>query len=114
VNQTLQVSNGNTGPDDGWRRQEDVGLRRQFEVVDRLLRDEDAIQRQDDAVVVLDVRGNVVIVRFGWMVVVFEVRVRHDLVATRTIRAVHVLHRGQRQAGQGGNEAQRDGAKEQH
>ena len=59
-------------------------------------------------------RREMVIVRFGPMVVVFEVRMRHDLVAAGSVRAMHVLHRRQRQAGQGGDEAERDGAGEKH
>ena len=90
-----------------------AGLDGQVEVVDGL-RDEDAVERQDDAVFVLDVRREMVVVRFRAVVVIFEVRVRDDLVAARTVRAVHVLHRGQRQAGHGGDEAQREGAKQEH
>jgi hypothetical protein len=112
VDRTLQVSSGNAGTDDGGGRQVAVGLHGQFEVVDGL-RDEDAVERQNDAVVILDMRSEMV-VRFGSMVVVFEVRMRHDLVATGAVRAVHVLHRRQRQAGQGGDETQRDGAKQHH
>ena len=39
--------------------------------------------------------------------VIFEVRVRDDLVAVRPIRAVHVLDRGQRKGRQTRDEAQR-------
>ena len=117
MNQTLEVSSRNAGTDNGWKRGKARGLDDgRFEVVVLVdgLRDEDAVERYDDAAVVLDVRGEMVVVRFGRMVVILEVRVRHDRVATGTVRAVHVLHRGQRQAGQGGDEAQRDGAHYQH
>jgi len=78
------------------------------------LRDEDAVERQNDAVVVLDVRREMIVVSFGPMVVVFEVCMRHDLVAARAVRAVYVLHRRQRQTGQGGDEAERDRAEPEH
>ena len=113
MDRTLQVSSGNAGTDDGGRRQVAVGLHGQFEVVDGL-RDEDSIERQNDAVIVLDMRREMVVIRFRRMVVVFEVGVRHDLVATGAVRAVHVLHRRQRQTGQGGDEAERDRAEQEH
>ena len=90
-----------------------VGLRHDVHrVVDRL-RNEDAVQRQDDAVVVFDMRRQV-IVRVSLMVMVFEVRVRDQVLAVGPLGAVHVLDRRERKPGQGGNEAQRDRAKTEH
>jgi hypothetical protein len=60
VNRTLQVTRGNAGTHDGGRRQIAVGFHGHFDVVHRL-RDEDAVERQDDAVVVLDMSGDVVV-----------------------------------------------------
>lgn len=113
MDRTLKVSSRNAGTDDGGGRQVAVGLHGQFEMVNGL-RDENAVERQNDAVVVLDVRREMVIVRVGSMVVVFEVCMRHDLMTAGAVRAVHVLHRGQRQPGQGGDETQRDGAEQDH
>ena len=113
MDRTLQVSSGNAGTDDGGGRQVAVGLHGQFEMVDGL-RNENAVERQDDALVVLDMRREMVVVRCGSMVVVFEVRMRHDLVAAGAVRAVHVLHRRQRHTGQGGDKAERDRAEQDH
>ena len=71
MDRTLQVSSGNAGTDDGGGRQVAVGLHGQFEVVDGL-RDENAIERQDDAVIVFDVRREMGVVRFYAVVMIFE------------------------------------------
>jgi len=114
VDETTLVSSGDASADDSGRRQVVVGLHHHVHrVVDRL-RNEDAVQRQDDAVVVLDMRRQMVVGRVSLMVMVFEVRVRDQVLAVRPLGAVHVLDRRERKPGQGGNETQRDRAKAKH
>jgi len=114
VDETTLISSGDASTDDGGRRQVVVGLRHDVHrVVDRL-RNEDAVQRQDDAVVVLDMRRQVIVVRVSLMVMVFEVRVRDQVLAVRPLGAVHVLDRRERKPGQDGHEAQRERAKGEH
>ena len=96
MDETPLIPGGDTGADDGGRRQVAVGLHRQFDVMDGLP-DEDPVERQDDAVVVLDVRRQMIVVRDGAVVVVFEVCVRDDrVVPVRPVGLVHVLRRCQR------------------
>ena len=114
MNETLQVAVSRTSADDCQWRHIDRGRRGHLEVGNRRFGNEDPVDRQDDGVVVLYMGSEMVVARLGVMVV-FEVRVRDHLVAAvRPLRAVHVLHRGQRQAGQGGDEAERYGAIRQH
>jgi hypothetical protein len=114
VNQTLQIAVGRTGADNRQWRRVDRGRRGHVEMGNRLLRDEDSVERQDDGVGVLDMSGEVVV---AWTIVmvVFEVRVRdHLVVAISPLGAVHVLRWGQRQASQSGDEAERYRAAGEH
>lgn len=106
MDETTLVSGGDASAKESGRRQIAVGPHGHVHrMVDRL-RNEDAVQRHDDAVVVFDVGGKVIVPRVGLMVVILEVRVRDQMLSVRPFGAVHVLHRRQRKRGQSGDEAQ--------
>jgi hypothetical protein len=114
VDETPLVSGGDTGANDGGRRQMVLGHHRELEVMDRL-RDEDPVERQDDTVVVLDVRRQMIVVRDRSVVVVLEVRVRdHLMVPVRPVRPVYVLRRRERQDRQRRHETHRERARDEH
>jgi hypothetical protein len=85
-------------------------------------RDEDAIQRHDDRIAVLDVGRTVVVGgvhlqvdRWSLMVlVIFEVRVRDQVVPVRAVRFVHVLDRSKRQGRERRDEADGKQAAAEH
>ena len=112
MNETLQVAVRGTRADNRQRRLVNTGRRGHVHVRSRLFGDEDPVERQDDAVVVFDMRGEMVVARLSVMVI-FDVRVGDHPVAVRPVGAVHVLHRGQRKDRQTRDEAQRQGAQHQ-
>ena len=62
MNETLQVAVSRTRADDRQRRQVEAGRRGHVQARSRLFGNEDPVERQDDAVVVLDVRREMVVV----------------------------------------------------
>ena len=114
MDETPLISGGDTGANGGGRRLIDVGLDGHVRRVVNRLGDEDAVERHDDAVVVLDVRREFVGVGLDLMVVIFEVCVRDQAMPVRPVRLVYVVHRSQRQSRQSRDEADRKGAKSEH
>jgi len=108
------VPGGDPGADDGRRRQIGAGRRREFDVMDGL-RDEGPVERQDDAVVVLNVRTRMLCLRDGAVMMISEVCVRKRLmVPVRSVRLVYVLDRRERQRRESRDETHRERARHEH
>ena len=115
MDETPLVPGGDPGANGGRRRQVAASRHRQFDLMDGLRDHEGPVERQDDAVIVLDVGSRMLCFRDGAVMVIFEVRVRKRLVVpVWPVRLVHMLDRRERQGRESRDEAHRERARHEH